>query len=326
MGSRVSEIDGVEVLKCSCCNEYKSPDDFYKSKHGLLGRQHRCINCAKIERLKKLGRTKLLINYTFFKEGIPYKKCQSCDEDIHLKKFLSTSGRKYAKCKTCRYLTKAKAYKDNGRIYKQCKDCKSSKLITNFSKNGNGNGYFGRKNVCKYCMRKRYKRYRGANPELATKRSRDWRIKNPEKMAESKREWRLRNPEKERAQGQRRRARIKALDNTLSDLEWRLTCEIFGDRCALTGSPDITMDHFIPVSTGYGGTHGGNVYPLCSSLNFSKHNRNPFEWFHDVKERFDLDEDRFNKLIGVLAALNCMRTNEFREYVESIFEEVNDET
>lgn len=318
-------MEGISSKPCVRCGTEKPLTEFHKSAKGKFGRNSKCIPCTKEIRFLKLGIAEPSKYFTVIKNGIPYKTCRDCKVEKHLKYFMYStfSDRKSPVCRSCIYFKKAKAYESNGVIYKLCRDCHTHLPLSCFSVNNPKRGYFGRNGVCMGCMRVRFKKYREADPETILERGRRWREENPDKMREAKKRWTERNPEKSRAQGQRRRARLRKLDNSLTDQEWRLTCEIFDNKCALTGSEDISMDHFIPVSTGTGGTHSGNVYPLSKSLNFSKNNKNPFEWFEYAKDKFDLEDDKFERIIGVLAAMNCMRVDEFKEYVNSAFEEEN---
>lgn len=318
-------MEEVSSKPCVRCGIEKPLAEFHKAAKGKFGRNSKCIPCTKEIRFSKLGVTEISKHFVVIKNGIPYKTCRDCKEEKHLKYFLhsSHSGRKSPICRKCNYFKKAKAYESNGIIFKHCKDCHIHKPLSEFSLNTGNIGYFGRRNVCIGCMRVRYAGYRSNYPELASERNRRWREANPEKAKESKRRWYSANAERSRAEGQRRRARLRQLDNSLTALEWKLTCEIFDHKCALTGDSDISMDHFIPVSAGAGGTNSLNVYPLSKRLNFSKNDKNPFEWFEQNKLRFNLQQEKFDRLVGVLAALNCMRIAEFKAHVYSAFEEEN---
>jgi hypothetical protein len=89
----------------------------------------------------------------------------------------------------------------------------------------------------------------------------------------------------------------------------------FGNACALTGRKyNIEKEHAIPQSIG-GGFTFENIYPLTKSLNVSKYNHNIFEWFEANRQRFELSQERFDKLIDWLASANAMTTEEYRDYV-----------
>ena len=91
--------------------------------------------------------------------------------------------------------------------------------------------------------------------------------------------------------------------------------EYFDRRCALTGETDITEEHAIPLSIGHGGTIHGNMWPLCKRLNSSKYNKNIFEWFEANRQRFELSQAKFDRLIEWLAAANDMTVEEYRDFV-----------
>jgi len=90
----------------------------------------------------------------------------------------------------------------------------------------------------------------------------------------------------------------------------------FDSRCALTGDESIHMDHVIPLSLGREGrSRKGNLIPLSSFLNMNKGIKNIFEWFEDNRERFGLEQRKFDELIEYLADINDMTTEEYEEYV-----------
>lgn len=127
-------------------------------------------------------------------------------------------------------------------------------------------------------------------------------------------EWSRNCPEKVKAKNQRRRALKGGLPNELKSGEWESVLEQYGWRCALTGTAEnVTMEHFIPLSWGHGGTFVGNVYPMNKDLNFDKYNFNPFEWIKDPS-RAHLVEN-FNKVVANLAELNGLTVEEFRRFV-----------
>ncbi len=80
--------------------------------------------------------------------------------------------------------------------------------------------------------------------------------------------------------GQRRRARLNDLADTLTTEQWRSTLIYFGNACAVCGSADrLAMDHWIPVSSVLcPGTTHYNVVPLCKSCNSSKNDTLPQDW------------------------------------------------
>jgi len=88
-------------------------------------------------------------------------------------------------------------------------------------------------------------------------------------------------------------------------------------RCAISkkSSFDVTVDHFIPISWGHGGTIIGNVYPLDRTLNRTKSSMNPFRWVkrNEVKDKINMR--LWDKLITDLASQNGMSVRDFTRYV-----------
>lgn len=117
------------------------------------------------------------------------------------------------------------------------------------------------------------------------------------------------------AAAQRRRTRINFLRDDFSPEDALKLRSDFGGRCVFTGSLKYALDHVIPVVSGHGGTYYGNLIPLRKDLNSSKNDKNIFEWFEANRQRFELDQSRFDSLIAKLAEQNDMTTEEYREYV-----------
>lgn len=89
----------------------------------------------------------------------------------------------------------------------------------------------------------------------------------------------------------------------------------FNQGCALTGDKSISFDHVIPMTLNRAGSEIGNIIPLRRDLNSSKSDRNIFDWFAENKERYNLEQRRFDELIAYLADINDMTTEEYEEYV-----------
>ncbi|GGF87908.1 hypothetical protein GCM10010916_01550 [Paenibacillus abyssi] len=91
----------------------------------------------------------------------------------------------------------------------------------------------------------------------------------------------------------------------------------FNYKCALTNTRgDLVDDHFIAIATGHGGTIRGNIIPLLSAINFSKNDADPFTWFETNRQRFELDDSRWNALISYLADQNGLTLDEYRQFVD----------
>lgn len=134
---------------------------------------------------------------------------------------------------------------------------------------------------------------------------------------EKARVWRENNREALAYHRRLRKSRIRGsrVDFTKEDNEEVL--KRFGGKCSLTGSPDIHMDHFIPVATGYGDTVIGNMIPLKASLNNSKYSNNPFEWIKGQEESI---RENFKEVVIYLSEMNGMDIHEYEAHVYNCFD------
>jgi hypothetical protein len=190
-------------------------------------------------------------------------------------------------------------YEDNGEIIsKVCSGCHVIKTLDCFAILKIGLG--GRVSDCKGCRVNEYESNRASEIERVSKWQRD-------------------NPDKVKLREQRRRARKNGLPYTMTNEQYHSTFEYFGG-CALTGDLDTQCDHVIPLATGHGGTTYENMVPLRNDLNKSKNDANIFEWFKRNKERLNLEQWRFDRMIQWLASVNGMTTAEYRSFVNECFD------
>jgi hypothetical protein len=205
---------------------------------------------------------------------------------------------------------------------KECTKCGEWKpLETGFYNDKNTSD--GKDTRCKSCKQK----WREDNKQYFKEHYRNWYQKNRESRLEYNKKWRQENREyflkwsKENSEllmikKQKRRARESLLPNDWTVEQKTKTWLYFNNSCALTGeTDDVDADHIIPLSVGHVGTIYENMIPLRSCLNESKKDRNIFEWFSANRERFNLDEQRFNNLIEYLATLNGLTFEEYRQFV-----------
>jgi hypothetical protein len=246
-------------------------------------------------------------------------------------------------------------YEDNGVIIaKSCAKCSEIKTLDSYTKHKSGLG--GRESSCKSCkagyytenkadyieryetnkehllelMHARYesdkethkersRKYYAENKEVISERFREYREANKERFLEYARNWRRNNPEKDMLIAERRRARKKALPDDFTEEQLMETLNFFGG-CALTGEMDsLHWDHVIPLATNMGGTTFGNMIPLRGDLNTSKNDANIFEWFERNKERFNLSQSNFDRLVEWLANVNGVSVEAYRDYVHGCF-------
>ena len=124
-------------------------------------------------------------------------------------------------------------------------------------------------------------------------------------------EWQRDNKIKMKIYNINRKAIRKSLPNSLTESDIKNILKTFGNKCSITNSTDIDLDHFIPISWGHGGSYVGNVIPLDFKMNRSKTNKNPFEWVKGIK----IDLIKWNMLIEYLSKENGLTTGEFEKYV-----------
>jgi flagellar biosynthesis GTPase FlhF len=244
---------------------------------------------------------------------IAAKVCSKCAEIKDLEQFSKASGRfsgKKPECKTCDAKKNRKHYQENRERYRSAQkeyyENNKESLQESMKRWKEENS-----EKIKESNRKWYEENKERQLELA----KAWRTENKQRHKELVRRWEKENKERIAAKIHRRRARKKALPDTLSPDQTVEILNSFGNGCALTGSSDIHLDHVIPLSIGHGGTTYGNMIPLRSDLNISKHDRNIFEWFDANRQRFNLEQERFDRLIEWLGKANGMTVEEYRDYV-----------
>lgn len=219
-------------------------------------------------------------------------------------------------------------------MVRKCSKCSEVKPLDDFSRDKRNKD--GRQASCKKCESVRHRRRYYTYQEKEIERARKYRdehlsqvVASRSKRYEKNRkdeiqraiEWKKKNPEKVRAiQYNRRNRELAYLCDWNAEKEASVYAQ-FNGGCALSGyvGTELTMDHFIPLATGKGGTRVENMIPLRSDLNFSKNDSNPFEWFERHHERLNLSQTSFNSVVDYLAEINGMTSTEYREFVYRCF-------
>lgn len=154
---------------------------------------------------------------------------------------------------------------------------------------------YGLHSQCKECKNKDNAKWREGNKESIAEVKKQWYIKNKEKKNETDRLWRENNVEycieqskkyqKEnldvfRRNNQKRRARKRKLQNTLTVKQWTIIKNDFNNQCAYCGREmkRLEQDHFIALSKGGEYTHN-NIVPACRTCNARKNDKDFFEWY-----------------------------------------------
>lgn len=195
---------------------------------------------------------------------------------------------------------------------KACTKCCEVKALMEFYVSNNGKG--GRTSKCVTCLCNESAQWRKDNPQKHARIQRDYYHRNPRCQKRYNALYRHRYPDKRKAYDANRFAVKKGLPAQ------QCITKLLG-ACALTQSKTgITLEHWIPISIGHGGTVLGNVYSMVGYLNCSKQKTNPFEWFEANRQRFELDESRFDMLVWRLATENGLTAEEFRRFTYWCFD------
>jgi hypothetical protein len=259
----------------------------------------RCSKCSKIKSLIDYGNHARCL-------GGRNSECKMCVEkykDANRAKAAETS-RNWRKNNPDRY----KAYVESAREVRK-------EYGRNWRKaNKDYNRKYYEENKDSY--RQRARNYYEDNKTERKEYRRTYYEENKERCKLSSRTWAIDNSDKKSLYSNRYRARKKGLPNTLTSEQYAKTLEYFGNACAITGRTDsIEKEHAIPLSVGHGGTTFENCYPMANGLNQSKCNSNIFEWFEANRQRFKLEQWRFDSLIEWLGKANGMTVEEYRDYV-----------
>jgi hypothetical protein len=300
-------------------------DDYSKKKSGLGGRRSSCKDCT---------HKKDRVYYEENREGClersqkhnNLRKQQRVQEYLVWQREFSKEGliAQRNHMGTIYFENEAGVIVD-----KVCRTCGETKRVEDFRLNDLCFG--GHHYECVVCEAERARNWRTDNPEKESERKRRhysfnsdlykersliWQRNNPEKVAEWSRKWQQNNPERVLLNSHRYLARKRGLPDTLTTEQYEDALAYFGNGCALTGTTvNLEKEHAIPLSIGHGGTTFENCYPMANGLNQSKGNKNIFEWFEANRQRFELSQERFNRLIDYLASANVMTVEEYRDHV-----------
>lgn len=117
-----------------------------------------------------------------------------------------------------------------------------------------------------------------------------------------------------------RRASMKrALPHDLTSDKWEILLEEkFDGKCMFTGKKKhVSLEHFIPLSIGWGGTTETNCIPMLSELNESKASENPYKWVK--RQNADVQRAFYEVVVPYMAELNGMDTKTYKKFVNFCF-------
>lgn len=189
------------------------------------------------------------------------KICKICGKELLLSEFRKRPNmqERFDVCKTC-YIE----LKDKG--YKVCPVCGNAYLFTKEYFNINNKKRNGLDTTCRACARKKVNLWEKRNKEKVNIRVRRYLKTDKGKKANYRR---VRSYE----------SRKLKLVYTLTDEQWLLIRECFGNRCAYCGRKlPLEQEHFIALTKG-GEYTINNIIPACKSCNSSKGNKDFFVWY-----------------------------------------------
>ena len=182
---------------------------------------------------------------------------------------------------------------------RKCSACKKVKEKTLFY--ADSSRASGVSSKCKECANEYHKKRREERGLEALEVRRSWTNKNREKIREQQRVYAENNRDKRKLNEARRRARKSSLPDALTIDETLNLLREFNHRCAICLGEYEHLDHFIPISSGYGGTVIENIVPMCSRCNISKGSKNPFLWAKTLSKN---NRERFDSLVKYLVDIN----------------------
>ena len=142
------------------------------------------------------------------------------------------------------------------------------------------------------------KQYQQENKERLAEYNKQYRKNNKELLAEYKKQYSQENPEKCVIYKQRREARKRQLDSTLTFEQWENIKQDFNHKCAYCGKEDkLQQEHLLPLSKGGEYTHN-NIIPACGSCNSGKGNKLFHEWYPKYKHYSKKREKQLLQYLG----------------------------
>lgn len=236
---------------------------------------------------------------------------------------------------------------------RECTSCKQLLSLDYFAKSSKGR--YGRRSKCKQCVKTVYaesrrktnekrkdaistynKQYKAQNREALAEYDRNYRSKRKEVISAYNKRYYRENKERLLAYSAKRfktyypknkgkfilrnHKRRSLMQNLPSDLDMEFINQLkerFGNRCPISGSTEISIDHFVAINTGRGGNVKTNVVPMDLTLNKSKKDRNPFEWARELTEEQRIG---FYEVVCYLSEQNGMSTKDYIDYVNSCYE------
>jgi len=285
----------MEIKICKACNRElpRNTDYFFKNIQTIDGYRPTCKECMGNEFTNKLK----------IKEG--YRVCSKCNkEKPATREYFDYAGygRLRGDCKECTTKVGSKYYLENkesiteyNKIYYALNKEEINKtsqryhILNKERLNEYNRNYY--KNNKEYFSKYSKKYYSNHKIQIAQV-SKQWRENNKLRIKESRKIYGANNRIKGIQAGQRRQARKRNLESTLTAKQWENIKFDFHHKCAYCGEVEsLQQEHFLALSKGGEYTHN-NIIPVCRSCNSSKCNKDFFDWYPKHKS-YDKNREKF---------------------------------
>lgn len=286
---------------CNRCGEWKSYDDFYKSKMTRDGYEANCKECR---------RARMREQY-WAHEETRRKAAIKAEHVVELKRLAEQGLRRCTRCHEAKvvgeYSPRADGLADG--LHSWCRQCEADDVRR--SRRGLAKGEYAKYHIKEgecWCgdvhgamkrklwtqanvnaLRAAQREYYRLDPSKKLAKNREWYYANQKERLDQIRKYQRNNPELRRAWGRQaqhlRRARMYGSDyEPLTIAQVHQHMENLGGRCIYCEGPFEHVDHFMPLALG--GRHAlDNLVPSCSKCNLSKKDKDPSEWVEVLKRR-----------------------------------------
>lgn len=329
------DVNGERVKGrvCSVCGNWKALDCFGKDKKTIDGHTQDCRECRRTrdrERVNNALDKYLETMLTEYKTGI--LGVDKLNREIITKQLnrLDKYGKRAGE--RIKYPITYAIHREKITLGRRCSTCKIWSPLSNIKRDSQS--VFGYGNICKSCDSEESSDWAKENKEKHNRRAARWRelnyskhlsvsrtsgkkyyYKNKDKVQERRKKWLDNGGDLVvKAINQNRRALENALPNTLTT-----DCVLYLTREGIANFGDSKnhLDHWIPLSTGHGGSYFENMVSLPETWNTSKGSKNPYEWALDTAKQ---DDPVFIKISTELAKRNGLTEREFKDFVYWCFE------
>ena len=293
----------METRKCNRCGKVLplTNECFMPKKNDELGKS--CIKCVEYAReYRKTEKGKLRKQ----RELERRKQKRLLNKKPCIKK---TKENGYMRCYVCGesfLFTADNFFTKNNKLISRCISCTDDSEAYIKLKDKWDQRYNEIKDTDEF--KKRGKKYRADNRDKIREKQNQYLKDHPEIRKKQRARYIAtengyrKTREKERRKDQRRRARKKGLESSLTAQQWEDCKSFFNYTCAYCGKEvdALTQDHFIAVKND-GEYSRDNIIPVCHSCNSSKRDKDFFEWYPQQEFYSKMREKRIIKYLNYQA-------------------------